>query len=301
MKIEALTIPAGLRLHPERQHVLTASDLAAAAGMSAWKTPLQLYLEKTGQRPPTAETPLMKRGRLMEPVVEAYFREQHPLGNLYDPRVFLIERELFIGATPDRVWEHERELVNVQLKVVGLPAFERWDGVPPADYQIQVACEAMLLQADRSVLAVLVIANFEAELHCFDQERHAAAEQRILDLAEEWKDRITSRIPPQANYMAEPELVRELNPPDPEQPVPLDLSTDNRIAELLAAHDRHNKARKEAVEALDGIRAEIIEKLGGSTLATFPGWKITHKPQHRDEYTVAAQDFAMLRITRAAA
>jgi predicted phage-related endonuclease len=298
VKAEHLKIPAGHRLHPDRPLYLTASDLAAAAGISAWKTPLQLHLEKTGQRPPPAETPPMKRGRLMEPVVEAYFREQHPHGNLYDPRVMIVDRELRLGATPDRVWEHEGELVNVQLKVVGLPAFERWEGVPPADYQVQVACEAMMLGAARSVLAVLVIAHFEAELHTFDQDRHADAEQRIIELAGSFWRRIDNRLPPPADYMAEPELVRELHPPDPDAPVPLDLTGNNRIIELLDTREGLKAAVKTASAELDAIDAEIIEKLGGAQLATAPGWKISRKIQHRAQYTVAEKDIPVMRITK---
>jgi predicted phage-related endonuclease len=301
VKTEHLKIPAGHRLHPDRPRFLTASDLAAAAGISAWKTPLQLYLEKTGQRPPQGETPLMKRGRLMEPVVEAYLREQYPShAEIHDPRVMVVNRELRLGATPDRVMYFEDELINVQLKVIGLPAFERWEGVPPADYQIQVACEAMMLDAARSILAVLVIENFDATLHCFDQDRHEGAETRIRALAREFWRRIDNHLPPPADYALEPELVRELHPPDPDAPVPLDLAGDNRVMQLLGDHERYSEMRKTAVAGLDATRAEIIEKLGGSMLATAPGWKITNKMQHRKEVTIAAMDYPVLRITRAA-
>src|SRR5262245_53513908 len=223
--IEKLAIPAGLRLHPDRRQYLTASDIGAAAGMSAWKTPLQLYLEKTGLKPGPAMRPQMDRGIMFEPVVEAYVRRDFgPDVKIIDPRVFLVDTANRIGATPDRLMEDPDtgDLINLQLKVVGRPAFEKWDGELPVEYQLQLACDALLLAAHSSILAALVVSNFEAALEIFTQPRHAAAEERIFELAREFWHRVDNRIPPPTDYSRELELVKELHPPDPAVPVPLD-------------------------------------------------------------------------------
>ena len=52
---------------------LGGSDCAAALGVSKWKSPYQLYLEKTGQAGGQADNWAMKKGRAMEgPILEAY-------------------------------------------------------------------------------------------------------------------------------------------------------------------------------------------------------------------------------------
>lgn len=53
----------------ERSRGLGGSDAAAALGLSKWKTPYQLYLEKRGESPPIEETEPMRWGKILEPVI----------------------------------------------------------------------------------------------------------------------------------------------------------------------------------------------------------------------------------------
>jgi len=59
-----------------RRKTLGGSDAAAALGLSPWKSPLELYLEKRGEIADTRQTAAMEWGSLLEPViVEAYRRK----------------------------------------------------------------------------------------------------------------------------------------------------------------------------------------------------------------------------------
>jgi putative phage-type endonuclease len=53
----------------ERQKGIGGSDAAAALGLSKWKTPYQLYLEKRGEAAPDEESLPMKVGTALEPLV----------------------------------------------------------------------------------------------------------------------------------------------------------------------------------------------------------------------------------------
>ncbi len=44
------------------------SDCAAAVGMSRWKSPLEVFMEKTGRKAQVEETEKMYWGRTLEPV-----------------------------------------------------------------------------------------------------------------------------------------------------------------------------------------------------------------------------------------
>ena len=59
----------------ERRQGIGGSDAAAAVGLSPWKTRLELWLEKTGQTPDREETPEMRRGTLLEPVVKQLYAD----------------------------------------------------------------------------------------------------------------------------------------------------------------------------------------------------------------------------------
>jgi predicted phage-related endonuclease len=300
MTVERHPIPAGLRLHPLRARVLTASDVGAAAGVDKFKSALDVQLEKMGLKPPQADNAAMRRGRLFEPAVEAYLRDELQGWRFLDPKVFLVDPELRLGATPDRLIEDPDEpgLINCQMKVVARPEFEKWNGEPPLAYQLQVTTESMLLDAHSGLLAVLVVSSYDAELELFTVPRHPAAEEKVREIAREFWARIERNELPKADYARDEEVLKKLYPPSKDVPVPLDLSTDNRIYDLLAMREALKGEIKSCEEQAKALDAEIVDKLKGAELAIADGWKITRRLQHRDAYTVPEADYAVLRVTR---
>ena len=60
----------------ERRTGIGGSDVAAILGLSPWATPLTVWLDKTGRRPPTEETLAMKIGTRLEGFVADLYCEQ---------------------------------------------------------------------------------------------------------------------------------------------------------------------------------------------------------------------------------
>ena len=124
--IERHAIPPGKRLHPLRPHYLNASEVGAAAGKDPHKTLLQLYCEKTGELPQQADNEAMQRGRWLESAVVAAIREEHPDWDIrYPLDLYLCDPDTLQGCTPDAAALIDGELVNLQLKVVARPVYER--------------------------------------------------------------------------------------------------------------------------------------------------------------------------------
>ena len=61
--------------HTKRAKGIGGSDAAAVLGLSRYKTPYQLYLEKTGEAAPTLDNQYMEWGRILEPVIRAKYQE----------------------------------------------------------------------------------------------------------------------------------------------------------------------------------------------------------------------------------
>lgn len=62
-----------------RKKGIGGSDVAALLGLSPYKTPEQLWLEKTGQvEDDGGDTYHTRRGRMFEPVIRTLYAEQHP-------------------------------------------------------------------------------------------------------------------------------------------------------------------------------------------------------------------------------
>lgn len=74
-----LVLPAGAHRtdwHRVRATGIGSSDALAVLGLSDWTTPYELWLDKTGQLPPTPSKGRLKWGQMLEPVVADWFTEE---------------------------------------------------------------------------------------------------------------------------------------------------------------------------------------------------------------------------------
>lgn len=298
MTIETVIVPVGTRAEwlDRRKLDVTASDVAAVFGLHPYKTPLQLWADKTGISVDTVENAAMRRGRWLEDAVIAACRDAHPDWDIAKPGTYVRAPAYRIGCTPDAVANGN---IVVQCKTVADKTFKSWDDGAPTHYQLQALTEAMLLGAERAVLAVLVTSAYGAEYREYDIPRHPEAEAKILAAVPAFWEQITKGEQPKAEYGADAELLAKLYAPDDALP-PLDLTADNYTGALLEERDRLSRDKKQIEERLEQIKGEVTEKLAGHTVAVLPGWKITNKLQSRKEVVIKASTFPVLRVTRIA-
>lgn len=115
---------------------LGASAIAAAAGLSPWKSPLQLWLEMTGQASSSASE-AAEWGHAVEPALRGWYRERHVLADedVWHPAESLYMTGAdWMRATPDdvivdRPSKEWRRLV--EAKNVGHRMLHRWLDGPP--------------------------------------------------------------------------------------------------------------------------------------------------------------------------
>lgn len=298
MDFETVTIPVTDReswLQLRKQDV-TASDVAAVFGLHPYRTPLQLWADKTSIGHDTPDNAAMRRGRWLEDAVIAAFKDHHPeCTDVVKPGIYVRAPVYRLGCTPDAICDGGRTVI--QCKTVAAGVFKSWDDGPPAHYQLQALTEALLLKADHAILAVLVTSAYGAEYREYDIPRHPAAEAKILAGVPEFWKQISDGQTPKADYGPDTELLARIHAPNDALP-PLDLSTDNYAGAILEERERLMREKGEIEERLDAIKGELLEKLAGHTLATLPGWKITNRVQTRKETVLKATSFPVLRVSR---
>lgn len=94
-----------------RKTAIGASEIAAAAGLSVYQTPLEIYLRKRGELPPLEETDAMRLGKALEPVVKQEF--VHHTGiqlRVEEPPMFRHPKHAEIVATPDGIISPREDL-----------------------------------------------------------------------------------------------------------------------------------------------------------------------------------------------
>lgn len=283
-----------------RVHLLNASEIGALVGVHPYKTGLGLWAEKSGLYvPPQEDNVMMQRGRWLECAGATALRDRHPDWKLrYPLDIHFVDTERRTGATPDSLAEIDGELVNVQIKVVAPREFDRqWANGPPLHIELQTLSEGMHVDADRSIIAALIVGDYIADLRLFEVPRHAAAERRLQDIAAAFWDRVNTGRRPPAEPTRDAPTVAAMFPVAQPEPV-LDLSGDNRLITLLPKRETLKavitRAEKRAKEIDDEIKCRLAE----AETARLDGWKITWKTQTRAEHVVAASSFRQLRITR---
>lgn len=99
----------------ERMRGLGGSDAAAALGLSKWKTPYALYLEKRGESAPIEETEPMLWGKLLEPVViQRYSDVTQRAVRTFRNELHWSKRHKFMFVSPDALALHEKRAIEAK-------------------------------------------------------------------------------------------------------------------------------------------------------------------------------------------
>ena len=94
-----------------RKRGIGGSDAAIACGLSRWKSPLDLYLDKTSPDTEEQGNEAMYWGTVMEPVLRSEFSKRTGLKVDSVPFMFSCQEYPFMMANIDGI-VHEAEVVN---------------------------------------------------------------------------------------------------------------------------------------------------------------------------------------------
>jgi putative phage-type endonuclease len=177
-----------------RQESIGASEAATTLGLNPWETRLQLYLRKLGMADPVPETPAMRWGTRLEPLIaEEYSRET---GFSFVAEQLFVRDPVrgFMSATLDRIREDGRVL---ELKTCGARGAAEWgepgsDEVPPR-YIAQVMHQLIVTGTEVADLAVLIAGQ---DFRVYSIERDDAVVDRIVEANAEMWERVQRRDPP---------------------------------------------------------------------------------------------------------
>lgn len=119
------------------------SDVSAIMGLNEYKSPLQLWLEKTGRVEPRdlSDNEAVQWGVTLEPVIRDRFAERHPEYTVQMPSGIYCSNECpWERASLDgELFDKESGTFGVlEIKTVGERRAEDWRDGPPVYYQTQV-------------------------------------------------------------------------------------------------------------------------------------------------------------------
>lgn len=282
--------------HVERRTRLGATDVAAIMGVSPWKRPYDVWLEKTDQVEPWVGNQATRLGQNLESALIQFAQED--LGILYANVVRRCEAYPFIGATLDAQVAATGE--PVEIKTAGLTGPIRddvWgeagtDEVPDY-YLVQVHTQLLCTGADRAYLYALIGGRGMVRYEI-------AAVNQINDMISEtcrewWTKHIINGEHPQLSdtdaHMSLDTLKRVRRAP--ESVIAVGAEVDDLADRLEVA--KHTLMTVES--SCDWLKAQLIAALGQNECGTLPsGRKITYVQQTRKASVTKESTFRVLRI-----
>ncbi len=283
-----------------RKSFVTASQVPALFGAHPYLTALRLYLEKSGVDFEDKDSPVMRRGRILEPAVGAAVAEARPDWQIEPARAFFCDPAERIAATPDfLIGGDPRGLGVLQAKTADPAVYARdWSGGSEVPFWItlQALTEAMLTNAAFAVVAVLSVDPYGLPCSIHEIERHPEAEAKILAAVLRFWGDVDRGIEPEPDYGRDAALIKILAPRETVPEKVVDLRGNNELPELLT-----ERALLKARQASDKERCEAIETqikflMRDAAVATIDGWSITYKTGTVQGYAVPTREQRTLRI-----
>lgn len=209
----------------QRKLGVGGSDMAIIMGLSNYKTPYQLYLEKVGESEPTEMTEYQYWGQQLEPVVLAEFEKRNNIrvklvDTLIHPKYDFLRANID-GFIPD---------LNAVLEIKCSNQFmsQNWgdegSDVIPMPYLVQVAHYCLVTNADCAYIAVLIGGN---QYRQFKYTRDAELEGLVLEAARNFWQQVTERRAPEPINQSD---LKMLFPYHREKKA---VTIDNMVAEQL--------------------------------------------------------------------
>lgn len=253
-----------------RKSGIGGSDVAAVLGVSKWKTPYQLWLDKTSDTVEEKQSELLHFGQVLEQVIADEYARRNNVK-------VLRRNQLFRHADhPELIANIDRYVVGgkiLECKTCSAYASDKFgDGGDevPDEYLLQVQHYMHVTGYHSADLAVLIGGNEYRQFSlAYDADlAHYAADKCV----EFWKNYVLTKTPPPATV--QDDLGAYYNAVSGST-----VEATEEIAELLEEYKRIKGIEKEAKEDLEAISAqvklfagenEIITSADGKTLAT---WK----------------------------
>lgn len=262
--------------------------------LSPWRTPYDVFADKTGRKADEPPTEAMRIGTALEDTVARRYAEQtgrevrnfnfmlragHLLGDI--DRLVIPEgaKIAAIGGDPrtDRILECKTS-----------SEFATWGGVIPVHYLAQVQTYMGLAGAESADVAALflVAKHFEVIEARFDEEAFTDIRLRVEEF---WSRYVATNTPPPPTMERDARAIWARS--NPGKKVYADADTRHAVSELVAAtaaveiaEAKESEART-AVMALMGDAKEMIDEETGKRLLT---WKSNKDSESTDWATAAA-------------
>jgi putative phage-type endonuclease len=284
-------------IYPGRNNYIGGSDAAAVVGLSPWKTPLELYLEKRGEiEAPDVDNEAMEWGRRLESIVLSKYCEERRVIACENQQERFHPRHSWMMGHLDAIITRPFNRI-VEIKTTGHA--EQWgspdagaDGVPEL-YLLQVYHYMAITGIEEADIAVLIGGQ---KFRIYSIQYDSQAIYDLLEIEHDFWDRVQRGIPPEPDYshQSTQALLSRMYP-----------GTDGTTIHLGSAEAWHQELMRARVE-IKAFETRAIEAknhiqmaMGNAAIGRLPGGgEYRRKLVERKGYEVQATKYMDFRFSK---
>lgn len=267
-----------------RRTGIGGSDIGAILGFSPWATPYSVWLDKKGLSEPKPETPEMKMGHRLEPVIADMYSEV--TGNTLITAGLTVHPNFsFILGTPDRLVANGGN-TGLEIKTANpFRAAKEW-GEPgtdeiPQNYLLQCVWYQAITNRDVWDVAVLIGGS---DFRIYKIHRDRDLENALIERADDWWTQyiIGNEEPPIDGSNAARDYITRRFPRNVE-PLKIATADVNDILATLAATRKEVAAAEEKKAILENqVELFIGDAAGVESDAFRATWKNSKDSEKTD-------------------
>ena len=255
-----------------RKAGIGGSDCAAAVGLSRWKSPFQLWSEKTDRIAPSKAGEAAYWGSVMEPILRAEVAKRMPEAEVRECPFFLRSKEHpYMLANIDGYVRENGSFSCLEIKTANAyAAVQDWQNGLPIEYYCQVMHYMAVTGMNSAYVAVLLGGN-TFEIQKIDRDEDMI--RHIIQMEERfWYEYMLKDTPPEATAK-DNEVLGQLYPKSEEKAI--ELPTTAR--DILTDYEKASQDLALAKEAKEQAEAKLKMMLADAEVGIIDGYKISWK------------------------
>jgi len=260
-----------------RSKGIGGTDVAGILGLSKYKTPKSIYLEKIGMSLPKEENIYMTWGKLLEPIIFDLFKKDTCKDvNICEDTLYHKKHKIML-ANIDGILPKEKSIL--EIKTSRLKAWEREDLIP-IEYKLQIQHYLCVTGFDKAYLASFFYGyNMEFRIYEIFRDDILIEETIIPGCLKFWEDHVKNKIPPKdiVNPKIDMKALERIHS-DPKDEV-IELGEDLR--DLVKNYEYLKMSESNIQDSLLMVKAKMADKIGKHTQALCPGYKVNWRAQNR--------------------
>jgi putative phage-type endonuclease len=282
----------------DRSKYIGGSDIGAILGLSPFKSPLAVWMEKTGKEVKAVDNLPLRFGSFVEEFVANEYAKTTGFALRHDESIYIHSDHSYMSAHIDR-FVHSDGLDQAATKILECKTanpFSRaqWGEVGSDQVPMSYLCQCVWYMAitgiEKTDLAVL-FGNTDFRVYCIARDREL--ENLVLEKAHHfWHEHVLKDIPPPAQTPEDCQLLFQRS--DPSKTLEANAETLALLERLQTLHYQGNACEEEITTLKTQIMAQMqdAEVLAhqGQVLAT---WKAPKASYRLDAKRLEAEERAI--------